>query len=93
MFYRLPCHWCRQARTFAGRVKLAYRLSYVRLLDLAWREKNQGNRIRMMASLVGLVSQYLLSFAAVYGATVVIYFATGIGMTFINRRHPERRIQ
>ena len=46
-----------------------------------------------MTSLVGLVSQYLLYFAAVYGATVVIYFATGIGITFINRRHPERRIQ
>jgi len=47
----------------------------------------------MLSSLMDPVLQYLLYFAIVYGATVVVYFATGIGMTLINRRHPDRRIQ
>ena len=47
----------------------------------------------MLSSLMGPVYQYLLYFAAVYGATVVTYFASGIGMPLVNRRHPDRRIQ
>jgi Delta7-sterol 5-desaturase len=47
----------------------------------------------MLSLLMDPVLQYLLYFAVVYGATVVIYFATGIAMTLLNRRHPDRRIQ
>jgi lathosterol oxidase len=47
----------------------------------------------MPSDLTSSMLQYLLYFAVVYGATVAVYFATGIGMTLINRRFPERRIQ
>eukprot|EP00873_Tetraselmis_striata_P026093 jgi/Tetstr1/446357/TSEL_033899.t1 len=47
----------------------------------------------MLSAVIDLGSHYLMYFAAVYAATVVIYFATGIGVTLVNRRNPERRIQ
>lgn len=36
---------------------------------------------------------FLLLLAAVYGATVALYFALGFGITWLNDRNPERRIQ
>lgn len=47
----------------------------------------------MLSAVIDLGSHYLMYFAAVYAATVAIYFATGIGVTLVNRRNPERRIQ
>jgi lathosterol oxidase len=36
---------------------------------------------------------YLIVFAVIYAAMLAVYFATGLTMTAINRRHPDRRIQ
>ena len=47
----------------------------------------------MLSVVIEPALQYLLYFAAVYGATVAIYFVTGVGITFVNRRNPNRRIQ
>ena len=42
---------------------------------------------------VGKLIEFGLVFAVIYTATVAVYFVTGIGMTVLNRRHPERKIQ
>ncbi|MBO6756226.1 MAG: sterol desaturase family protein [Roseibium sp.] len=36
---------------------------------------------------------FLALFAALYAASLTVLFATGATMVFLNRRHPERRIQ
>ncbi|GGB58234.1 desaturase [Roseibium aquae] len=40
-----------------------------------------------------LLLDYLTVFAAIYGIMLAVYFATGLVMTAINARHPDRRIQ
>ncbi|WP_319773189.1 sterol desaturase family protein [Breoghania sp.] len=40
-----------------------------------------------------LVVEYALLFAAIYAVTLIIYFTTGLALTWVNRRYPERRIQ
>ncbi|MDJ0929942.1 hypothetical protein [Breoghania sp.] len=42
---------------------------------------------------LGLLVQYAILFAAIYAVTLVVYFATSLALTWLNRRHPERRIQ
>ncbi|SDZ80009.1 sterol desaturase family protein [Rubrimonas cliftonensis] len=39
------------------------------------------------------LTDFLLIWAAVYGATVLGYFGLGLALDRLNRRHPERRIQ
>ncbi|MFD1696906.1 sterol desaturase family protein [Roseibium aestuarii] len=46
-----------------------------------------------MTEAPGLVTEFLLVFAAIYGASLGVYFATGLVMNALNARHPERRIQ
>ncbi|MEI2384086.1 sterol desaturase family protein [Breoghania sp. JC706] len=41
----------------------------------------------------GLLVHYMMLFLAVYAVTLVVYFATGLALTWVNRRHPDRRIQ
>lgn len=40
-----------------------------------------------------LLLDYLIVLAVIYAAMLAVYFATGLTMTAVNRRHPERRIQ
>ncbi|MBD8875384.1 sterol desaturase family protein [Roseibium polysiphoniae] len=40
-----------------------------------------------------LLLDYLFIFAVIYAAMIVVYFATGLTVTWINNRHPDRRIQ
>jgi len=42
---------------------------------------------------MSLLIDYLGLFALIYAVMVVVYFATGVTVTAINRRHPDRRIQ
>lgn len=46
-----------------------------------------------MSDVLGLLGEYLVVFAAIYAASLAVYFATGLTMTLINNRHPDRRIQ
>ncbi|GIX12287.1 MAG: desaturase [Paracoccaceae bacterium] len=40
-----------------------------------------------------MVQDLAVLFLLVYGASVALYLATGVLLTWLNRRHPERRIQ
>lgn len=43
--------------------------------------------------LADLATDFAVIFAAVWGASLVLYAAAGLALTWVNRRHPERRIQ
>lgn len=40
-----------------------------------------------------LFFEYLTVFSVIYAVMLSVYFATGLTMTWVNKRHPERRIQ
>ncbi|WP_205470486.1 sterol desaturase family protein [Breoghania sp. L-A4] len=47
----------------------------------------------MPADWLTLVGDYCLVFVAVYGAMLAVYFLTGVSLSALNARHPERKIQ
>ncbi|MEM9047688.1 MAG: sterol desaturase family protein [Pseudomonadota bacterium] len=40
-----------------------------------------------------MLVEFLLIYAAVYGASLVVYFCLGLALSWINARNPDRRIQ
>lgn len=46
-----------------------------------------------MADFLYGAAEFLALLAAIYAATVLLYFALGFGITWLNERNPERRIQ
>ncbi|WP_417694497.1 sterol desaturase family protein [Roseibium sp.] len=46
-----------------------------------------------MSAFFDLLGEFLIVFAVVYAASLVVYFATGLVMNEINARNPDRRIQ